>query len=152
MRDARLALANVLHIPARERLHSLHALEDMRVHSGLEYRLDSRQQIADEGRASRHPLHPVTAVAVVWPVEGTAWEEALHPAKQRVVPHMHSDDDLRAPSVESEVAFADQQADNDAPLQVVEIVHLAGSKHGDPTPPSGQGVPHVLARKSCEIT
>jgi hypothetical protein len=152
VRDPYLTLPHLSHVAARERLHSLQAFEDMRVHSGLEHRLDSGQQVADEGRAARHPLHPVTAVAVVWAIEGTAWEEALQPTKERLVPHMHSHDDLRSATVESEVPFTDQQPDNDASLKVIEVVHPMDRNRRSALGRRCWVYCRVLARVSCEST
>jgi hypothetical protein len=92
----------------------------------------------------------VTAVAVVSAVESTAWKEALHPAEERLMPHMHSHDDLRPASVEPEVPFADQQPDNDAPLEVVEMVHRLDRTTGSAPDHRFWLCWRALARVSCK--
>jgi hypothetical protein len=45
---------------------------------------------------------------VVRPVEHCSGKETLKPSKERLMPYMHSDDDLCAPPIDPEMALADQ--------------------------------------------
>jgi hypothetical protein len=116
VRNPRLARANLLHVPARAGLHSLETLEDVGVHAGLEHGLDGRQEVAYERRSPCVPAQEVAAAVVVRPVEHGPGEEAQEPAEQRLMAHVHPDDDHRTPSIDPEVALADQEAGDEPAL------------------------------------
>ena len=108
MRDPDLALPDLVHVATRAELHPFQPFEDMRVYAGLQHGLDRGQEVAHEGGSPCVPAHEVPATIVVRPVEHCSGKETHKPSKQRFMPHVHPDDDLRAPAIDPEMALTDQ--------------------------------------------
>ena len=64
--------------------------------------------------AACHPLVVAPSAVVVWAVEPATWEGCHEPAEERLVTLVHSEGDLRLAPVPAEVAFADEQANEQA--------------------------------------
>ena len=61
---------------------------------------------------------------VVGPVDLRSGEPSLEPAKERLVPRVHAERDLRLPTIAAEAPLPDEDADKDPPVQFAEITRF----------------------------
>jgi hypothetical protein len=86
---------------------------------------DDRDQHVAEVVAPGHPLVVVTPTVVIGTVESPTGEGGRQPSEELLVADVHAERDLRLASVPSEMPLADEQAEQIAHGEPVELVGVA---------------------------
>lgn len=106
-------------------------LEEAAMGFAVEVRREVLVQEGDEvvakGLAPDHPLVVAPSSVVVGAVELAAGEGLLQPEEEGFVVRVHAECDLGLSPVAAEVAFADEDSEEEAGLEVGELGHRSGS-------------------------
>lgn len=87
------------------------------VEGWVEVLIQERHELFPEEGSPGHPLEVASAAVVVGTVELASGEGLLEPAEEGLVVGVHPQGDVRLAAVSSEVAFADEEPQEDAYLQ-----------------------------------
>ena len=88
--------------------HIADSSTDMSVDPVGQHALDDRQYVLGQHLAAGHPLVVGTPAMVIGAIQAGTWEQLLQPAKDRFVPDMHPESDLRLLPIPAEVPLADK--------------------------------------------
>jgi hypothetical protein len=109
------------------RAHAAESLGGVAIERRGELGLDQREKIANEHRASGHPLVVRAPAVVIGPVQ-PALGKALHqPVEEGLVTHVHAKRHLRLLAVAPKRSLADQQPNYHTPLEVAQLLQLRSS-------------------------
>ena len=97
--------------------HLFDPLANMRVYDVKTTKQDW-QQLVTKRLASGHPLIVAPSSVMVGTVESGAWNYAKQPMKELLVPYMHSQSYLRLTAIAAEMAFANQDANQESLFEV----------------------------------
>lgn len=109
-------------------LHLRVTVVGLGVQGGVEVSVEERDQFFSEEGSSGHPLEVAAAAVVVGTVELASGEGLLEPAEEGLVIGVHPQGDVRLAAVSSEVAFADQEPQEDAYFQNGRVVAVGGRR------------------------
>jgi hypothetical protein len=98
--------------------HLHKALEAVSVEFWRQHFLQERHKLVAQERASRHPLEIVSLAMEIWPIQLPSGKRAVDPVKDCLVPHMHAERDMGLLSVAPESALANQQANENALIEI----------------------------------
>ncbi len=106
-------------------LHLAVALERVAVELLGQVLVEDGEQNVPEGLSPHHPLVVVPAPVVVGSVEARAGHTGVEPSEQGLGARMHPEGHMRLSTVAPEVPLTDEDSDEDAQLEVRQVVHLA---------------------------
>ena len=109
-------------------LHLLVAVVGLGVEGGVEVLIQKRHDFFPEEGSAGHPLEVASAAVVIGTVELASGEGLFEPAEEGLVISVHPEGDVRLTAVSSEVAFANQEPQEDAYFQNGRV--LAGGGRG----------------------
>lgn len=92
----------------------------MGVEAFVEPRFQKRQHIMHKRGAPRHPLKVGAPAVGVGPIQPRRREPFLEPAEECLMADVHAQRDVRLTAIATERALADQDAHDDAPLEVAQ--------------------------------
>jgi len=98
-------------------LHFLVAAVGLGVQVGMEVLIQKGNQLLSQKDSPGHPLEVAAAAVVVGTVELASGEGLLEPAEEGLVVGVHPQGDVGLPAISSEVAFADQESQEDADFE-----------------------------------
>ncbi len=98
-------------------LHLLVAPIGLGVQGGIEVAIQERHELFPEKGSPGHPLEVASAAVVVGTVELASGEGLLEPTEEGLMVGVHPQGYVRLAAVSSEVAFADEEPQEDAYVQ-----------------------------------
>jgi len=102
------------------------------VEIGREVLIQERDEFPAKKLPPRHPLIVASTAMVVRTIEFPAGKGAFDPAKKGLVVGVHTEGDLRLPTIPAEVSFADQDSDQEADIYVATLFHRQVSRETSP--------------------